>query len=66
MKMERLSDGELLDLDASKEIESLRSTIERDNPLHPYILMLALRRVVAEAQLQRDFQAANALYDATT
>ena len=59
--MERLTDEELLAIDASAEIEVLRAQVEQkrlakepDDPLWSYLAPLAIWRKVAEAQFEKD------------
>ena len=53
MTRKMLTDKELLALDASAEIERIKSWMKRKHPKRPYLLPLAIRRVVARAQIKK-------------
>ena len=49
----KLTDAELLALDATAEINQLRATLDPKDPMYSWVAPLAIRRMVADAQFAR-------------
>ncbi len=57
MARRMLTDKELLGLDATEEMERLKRWMGNKHPMRPYLIPLAIRRVVARAQLEKSRKA---------